>query len=495
MTELHGGTDRIALGPDIYVQAPGLVGSVELAERAVLGTRSGEEAATPTLVAALDRQDFAVLHSLEIAATPVVGVGPQANRGTDDRPLLSLEVPGVGAPGPTPDQIQVALLADEEGIVSWHYPQPGSMPNLVRFDVPADTVAVQELAPSDGTRGLVSIIGKKLLSVLVFPLIEAGAEYIGQKIAEWWENNNRPSGVRRFIGPADGTALTPIDGHGWSRLAEGRALLFVHGTFSSSHGGFGALDESAWGTLSSRYGSRVFSFDHPSLSVDPHANASTLLSFVPPGIQLDVDVVTHSRGGLVARALACAAPIDSSPIRVGMIIHVGAPNAGTALADVESHAKFVDRMSTLLNLAPDGPLSTVADILDGVLTVVKIIGCNAVGALPGLSAMDPRKDWLPELGQRQAQPYTGYAIGSDYEPKGGLLKLMRGADGVADRVFGMLPNDVVVPSHGVYEAAGAAGFPVPAERRIGFDRHESIWHCAYFGQSRTSDALLNWLGG
>lgn len=489
MTRLNGSTDRIVLGRDVVVRAPGLVGEVELLQPGLLGTRAGEEErATTALTSALDRQEFTTVHSLEISARPVAGPAASVNRGPDDRPLLTLEVPDAG-----PNQQQVVLLADEEGVVTWHFPQAGAAPNKVRFDVPADTVATSAQPAPSGERGLVSLIGKKLLSVLVFPVLEAGAQIVAQHLAKAWEDRNRKPALRRFAEPAHGATVTPLDGQSWERLKQGRALLFVHGTFSTSHGGFGALDADTWGKLSHRYDGRVFAYDHPSLSVDPLENVNALAGLVPPDVQLDVDVVTHSRGGLVARALACAGTDDSFPLRVRSIVHVGVPNAGTALANVESHGKLIDRISTLLNLAPDGPLSAVADVLDGVLTVVKIIGCNGIGELPGLSAMDPAKDWLTKLGRRETLPHTAYAIGSDYEPSGGVLRLVRVPDELADRVFGMLPNDLVVPASGVHDAGSAEGFPIPPDRRVAFDKNESIWHCAFFGQQKTHRAMLDWL--
>lgn len=469
MTDLNGSTDRIELAPNVYVLAPGLVGSVDLLEPTLLGTRSDEpDRATSALTDALSRQEFTTLHSLEVAATPMSGPVVAVNRGVDNRPLLSLEIPDLGT-----DQLQVVMLADEQGVVTWHFPQPTAVPNTVRFDIPADTVAVP--AAVDGqTRGLVSIIGKKLLSVLVFRALEAGAKVLARVLAEQWEAKNRPSRVRRFIGPEDIASVTDLNGAGWDQMRDGRALLFVHGTCSTSQGGFGALDPAVWAQLSARYGGRVFAFDHPTLSVDPLSNVETLTTLLPTGAPLKVDIVAHSRGGLVARALACAATDPSFPLQISRIVHVGVPNAGTELANVKRIGKFVDRISTMLNLAPDGPLSTIADILDGILTVVKIIGCNGIGELPGLSAMDPAAKWLPTLGARPAAPHISYAIGSDYEPSGGVLQLVRVPNTVTDLIFGLLPNDMVVPAVGVYDVSAATGFPIPAEQRVGFGSGEHV---------------------
>ncbi|HUO40203.1 MAG TPA: alpha/beta hydrolase, partial [Mycobacterium sp.] len=330
MTDLNGSTERIELAPDVFVRAPGLMGSVELLQPNLLGARAGEERATAALTSALERQQFTTVRSLEINAQPVMGPAAQANRGPDDRPMLTLEVPDIGR-----EQPQVVLLADEEGIVTWHFALPGTIPHTVRFDVPADTVATSTPARGGQERGLVSPTGKKRLSVLVFPALEAEVDVAAWHLAKNWEDSHRRPGLRRFAGPQDCASVTRLDGEAWNLLASGPALLFIHGTGSTSHGSFGTLDENTWGTLGHHYGGRVFAYDHPTLSVDPCANAETLATLIPPGIRLEVDIIAHSRGGLVSRAIACAGTESLFPVRVNKIVHVGVPNAGTALANVE----------------------------------------------------------------------------------------------------------------------------------------------------------------
>ena len=62
----------------------------------------------------------------------------------------------------------------------------------------------------------------------------------------------------------------------WKQLASGRALLLVHGTFSTAHGAFCGLERKDIEELNAAYGGRVFAFDHPSLSEDPARNAKEL---------------------------------------------------------------------------------------------------------------------------------------------------------------------------------------------------------------------------
>ncbi len=89
-----------------------------------------------------------------------------------------------------------------------------------------------------------------------------------------------------------------------------RILLFVHGTFSSTIGGYGGLAATPWGEEFMRAAranyDAVIGFDHPTLSDDPLENASDLLARLqkigwahPPRF----DVIAHSRGGLVVRSL------------------------------------------------------------------------------------------------------------------------------------------------------------------------------------------------
>ena len=98
----------------------------------------------------------------------------------------------------------------------------------------------------------------------------------------------------------------------WARLGEGRALVLVHGTFSTAHGAFGSLPRTTMTALHEAYGGRVVALDHHSVSVTPKENAELLAGLVPDGAALEVDLVTHSRGGLVGREIAgMSGPVPS----------------------------------------------------------------------------------------------------------------------------------------------------------------------------------------
>jgi hypothetical protein len=92
-------------------------------------------------------------------------------------------------------------------------------------------------------------------------------------------------------------------------------------------------------TLVERYEGRVLALDHPTLSVTPTENVQWLAKMIdglPAGRPLDLDVVAHSRRGLVGRVM-CERPSDAGldPRRLHLrtLVMVATPNAGTPLAD------------------------------------------------------------------------------------------------------------------------------------------------------------------
>ena len=487
MADLDGSGIPVDLGSGVTLVAPGLMGTAERAPEMLGGRADEPPPATPGLTDALSAAGLEQVHGVQIAATEVPAIGPDV-RGPHDEGLMLLQVPDLG-----PESPQVLLQVDEAGVATWHFPQPATAaaPGTLEFTMPRE-VATAPIEGASDDRGLAAMIGRKLLSVLVFPALEAGVGLLARVLAEKYEKSSRPYRLRTF---APGETRTAGAGNladrGWDGI-NGRTLLFVHGTFATSHGTFSGLSDDVIGGLWHAYDGRVLAFDHPSLHVTPQQNAAELMAMIPPERRLEVDIVSHSRGGLVARALADAAAAPDSPLRVRSTVFVAAPNGGTPLAD-DAHIKaFIDRMTTMLNLIPDGPLSLPADILGGVLDVVKILAAGAVEGLPGLRAMDPTDPGLKTLGADAAPDIARYAIDVEFEPTGSLLSLVRVKDAAVDLVFGQRANDMVVPTDGAAGASGLPGFPIPTEQRLAFGRSDTVWHCAFFSQQRTTDHLRRW---
>jgi hypothetical protein len=506
MAQLTGSVQTIQLGEGYSVRAPGLRGSAELKRPHSVADRARSRAVedgTAALDAAFANTRVTEVRQIEIELqAPVAGGAAPALRSSDNRQdLLEVAVPDLG-----PDVGQLVLCCDETGVLTWHLPvdtgqavQPPATRGaggVKRFLIPANRLAPTASA-TGAQRSLIGLLGRKLLKVLVYPVTDPIIGAIGEFFAERWETRNRPYGLRDFsptnYRDPNGPPLTAAD---WARLAQGRALLFIHGTFSTAHGAFTQLPDAVFAELHARYDGRVFAFNHFTLSQDPRRNIEWLLAQLPPQA-LELDIVCHSRGGLVARALAehpAAFGFDVARVKVRRTVFVGVPNDGTLLADPEHMVKMLDRLTTALNLFPTGP---VTETLEAIITAVKVIGHGALKGLGGLASMRPDGEFLASLNQGGA-PGPGYfAIGADYEPTDhGLKALITGstlADAVLDRVFQDVRNDLVVPEPGVFGENGNAAFPIPTSRVMQVPADQGVIHTTLFGYAPTSARLLEWL--
>lgn len=80
-------------------------------------------------------------------------------------------------------------------------------------------------------------------------------------------------------------------------------LLLIHGTISSSIDAFSQLNDSdAWEKIMNTYDDNVMAFDHYTLTKSPLQNALEFLEACPEKCSLDI--MSHSRGGLIADVLA-----------------------------------------------------------------------------------------------------------------------------------------------------------------------------------------------
>jgi len=516
MEPLTGGAERVSLGGNVSLIAPGLRGNARLLSGAVGDVRAAEES-SDLLDEALARADMRGLRTIEIRAAQVPTPPAAELRDSRGDDALMLEVPDLGE-----DAEQVVLSVDEAGAMTWHF--------ATDVHTVDDVDDVPERAPAGGTgtlrgaqtrrfvinrrvpqtdehdvgthRALFGALGRKLLKVLVFPVSDALLHKPARVLAERWEANNRTYGLRRFTPDnyrlptstpteREALALTRDDAHA---LTAGRALMFVHGTFSTAHGAFHGMPPELMQELHQRYDGRVFAFNHFSLSHDPVENVrqfNTLLQQVLPSGALDVDIVAHSRGGLVARTLADggdAFGLDTSRITVHRAVFAGVPNQGTPLAKPAHMIEMIDRLTTGLNVVPAGG---VADLLEGLLIAVKIIGHGALKALAGLRSMDPDGDFLKTL-NRPGRRHDGFlAIAADYEPTDSGLKSLvgRAADSVLDRIFEQAGNDLVVPERGVYEVNGCDSFPIADERRLRLPSSAT----SMFGHPEVTARLRDWL--
>jgi pimeloyl-ACP methyl ester carboxylesterase len=397
---------------------------------------------------------------------------------------------------------QLVMSTDEVGVVGWHFAEELSPDHVTSRSLSANVstfrIPMRTVEPADGdtpaSRGVVGMVGKKLLKVLVFPLMDPVFGAVGEHFASRFETARRPYGLRSFTPDDYRTEKgAPVDAETWRRLASGRSLLFVHGTFSRAHHAFHAIPPDMMRDLHRIYEGRVFAFDHKTLSDDPKANVTWLLEQLPDGVELNVDIVCHSRGGLVSRVLAERGDEltrTGCRIHVGRVIFVASPNAGTALAHAKHIGEFLERYTNLLNFLEVLPDNGVTDVLDGIITVAKQAAVGAFAGLVGLRAMEPGGAFEKWLAESTPNATRYYAIASDFNPTGPGLR-ERFMNGLMDKVFEGVPNDLVVPTASVYEGGVAPLFPI--SERLVLQGVEGVGHSGYFAAPGVQRRIFSWL--
>jgi pimeloyl-ACP methyl ester carboxylesterase len=327
--------------------------------------------------------------------------------------------------------------------------------------------------------------------------------------------------LRHPLVPPEGNLSVgePLSPTNWHQLAEGPTLLFIHGIFSSCESGFAGIgdDNTTWPELRKRYGNRIIGFDHPTASVDPAANAAWFLGQIP-NVDLKLDIVCHSRGGLVARSIADQAPrwgqAKGQTLSVDRIVFAATPNGGSQITVADHWVALINRISSVFTLPAKvlpAPADVISEILVGLLEILKIVGVGVALDLPGLEAMCPDSTFLQNLGRAASVPPPAYyAASADFEPGPVLANLFNHLDDegrvVDTEIFDHVHNDIAVPTDGVWNPANpnglasspaadaVPGFPIddPA-RRLNIGPGSVYWHCDYFGDPAMRAALLAWL--
>lgn len=483
----------------VTVTAHGLSGEVRV-HLPFDGTLRGAEDTRPAFVEALAATGFVEQLTVEIAdPADHPAYAPAGTRGAPAGPSeLAVTVPGPGE-----DFGQVLLACDEDGVLTWHFPEDVPPAETAQRAAEPRTyrIRTRAISPEDGgKRGVMGALGKKLLKVLAFRLVDRALGAVGDFFVSAWERKHRPHYLRPFgpdsyrQGPA--APLSPAE---LAALGGGPALAFIHGTASQGHKAFGALPRDLMQLLSERYGGRVLAFEHPTLSVTPLDNvtwlAGLLAEQLPAGRGLEVDVVAHSRGGLVARVLcerAAEAGLDPGRLKVCRAVLVATPNSGTPLADRKHLNAFIDTLTNLLEFFPDNPATDTLEIL---LTLLKQVAVGAMGGLDGLMSMNPQGAFLRDVLNRPGAASTAAyrALAANYEPPPGAAIGRYARDHLTDLVFTLQANDLVVPTAGVYAANGAGSFPIADP--VVFAAGEGVDHSGFWTRPVTREALGAWLTG
>lgn len=474
---------------NLLLSTPGLQGQAIDHLPGSTGMRAAEQTTT-AFETALQNERVEPQETVEILDTQEVDVGVTGTRSTTyGEPALTVEAPDAGA-----SWGQFLLYTDESGVTTWNFPLDVNEQIDTTRGAQTRTYVVRRYVAQPeaeaGTRGIIGSIGKKILKVLAFPLVDPIIGEVTDYFVSRWEKQKRPYRFRPFAPDnyqqADVSSLSDAD---WATLSGGRALLMIHGTNSRAHVAFNALPQAYVQALHNTYQGRVFAFDHFTLSEDPRQNVEWFFSHVPDGAHLDVDIICHSRGGLVARTLGeqqSAFSLGNRSLSINKVVFVAVPNAGTILSDSRYMGDFIDSYTNLLNFFPD---NGVMEALEGIITVAKQLAVGALEGLDGLQSMLPGGTFLKGLnvGERGTQRY--YALASNYEPQIPGLKVYA-VDRLLDKIF-KEQNDLVVPTTGVYTKNGSGFFPI--EDCIIYKDEDGIPHTGFFGQPKVQSQIMSWL--
>jgi hypothetical protein len=416
------------------------------------------------------------------------------------------------APPKSGPAVQVVFYQDESGGVSWHFPDGflsrGSCGRAMKasgdvgatFTIRARTAAARaalaESEPSERLRGPITKLFRKIFKVLLVPL-EKLAEPLVEAIVGKVERKYRQELVRGVT--ADDYRLPVKEAFTrFSDIDDKRALLIVHGILSTTHGMLTGLPREAMEALIKRYEGRVIAFDQLSLVHSPEDNARFFLETLRaarPAARFPLDILCHSRGGIVARTLVERGRelVPEHTCSFGSVYFVAAPNAGSPLGDADHIVDMIDVFTNLLTALPDGPATYSLEVI---LAIVKLAAYSLETELPGLAGMstEPKGYIAKVLNKNPAFDETiRYAAATaNYEPVSGKSSLINGtfADGLMDRVFGTA-NDLVVPTEGVFAANGYRAFPI--QKRLVYGPQDGVWHTDFFGHPRTLRAIFEHL--
>lgn len=478
----------------LTITSPGYSGTIESVMPNDIRAVTDDTVELPSeVVEALDRTadlDHRAQSGAIVTITDRDGSSGQGLRRVDDQGGIQIH-----APEPPDGQGQVLISTDGHGLVRWHFAKPpteaaglrgGLGGRVYEIDAPVAGLAAGPAAD----RGLIGAAAKVAFKVVVFPIADKLLGPAARFVAEEWEKAHRPYRLRSFL-PEDytqplGKEITADDIRG---MQGKRALLMIHGIMSQSHTGMGRITPGTMDALAKMYERRIIAFDHFTLSHTPKRNLDELIHRLPDDTDLELDVICHSRGGLIARELAEGTPdLGSRKIKVRRVIFAATPNAGTLLADADHMGDLVDKFTNLVTLFPT---PGAVDIVETIITVVKHIAVGAFDGLQGLTCMVPGGAYLTELNKKSAKCASEYfAVAANYEPLAGASLTFQARDFLIDRLFNAA-NDLIVPQEGVYDENGDGSFPIA--QPLVFDETKGIQHSTILTAPEFDQNVRQWL--
>ncbi len=379
-----------------------------------------------------------------------------------------------------------------------------------------ELVLPDELVSEEQDRSLVKKVGIKLFKVFSKKNIKPAIRELALKL----ENKQLIYDGTSFEKVGAGILLTCSGNFKLTKAetidASIKHLLLLHGTGSSSSGSFIDLQDSKeWPNLVDTYGSgHILAFQHRTLTCSPLENALELLKALPSGIELDL--LTHSRGGLVAEVLArfCTDSkgvrgFDSDEreilkdaqrfsdlkvideidlifktknIKINNVVRVACPANGTTLASSRLNF-FLNVTFNLIGLAL-GQLGNPIYIAFKEFLMASVENKDDTEVLPGLEAMNPQSPFIKTLNN----PGSTLHVTSHLFVVGGSSELSlkwKSLIVLTGKFFFRNQNDLVVDT----ESMKWGALREEGKASVYIEKSGQIDHIKYFSTPNTSNAI------
>ena len=357
-------------------------------------------------------------------------------------------------------------------------------------------------------RGLKEI-GIKLISL--FKSNDKLADIVAENIGIDFDNRIMPEpGLFKLGKDLQGQAFQPTN------RQDQHFLLLIHGTASSTEGSFGELrtenSGKTWNTIKTQYHDIVLALEHRTVSVSPIQNAIDALNALPAHCSLDI--VSHSRGGIVADILARCDKRNDQPgftqqelakmnkedkhsqalmeeinalikvkaITVNKVVRVACPAQGTTLLS-ERLDHFLNGLLRAIGLAFGGKINPFYQLVRAF--IVDVIKAKATpNVMPGLNAMIPNSPFQQVINNPHVLVKSHLAVIEGNSEFGGNIK--QSILVIFSNLFYRAANDFVVNTSSMrYGARREHGY------HLFLSQDNQTSHFNYFKNKNSKDALID----
>jgi hypothetical protein len=386
-----------------------------------------------------------------------------------------------------PDKTRtLTLIEDEDGVLFW---EDGAV-------LPMAATGQKRGIPRSARRG--NVVDQLIIEPPEPNQIGEALEWVDGKLT-------KNQGFREW----NGSALNQPRANSTPDKRVPRILVVIHGTFSECDAIFKQLSApdnvAGRNFLASAYShyDQILAFDHPTLSVSPMLNALKIARRFND-CKADIDIICHSRGGLVTRWWLEAFDRGSGRRRA---VLVGSPLAGTSLASPRRLRHVLSWFSNISRALGGGaaavssliPFMTVVACLARFTAMVTSIGSNApvldaaISMIPGLSAMSLTSNnrELSELNAGKRTKTDYFVVKSHFLPDSVGWKFWECFTDPKRAATLLFPGetDLVVDSDCMNTFCNG----VSPQSIYDFGGTSTVFHTNYFSHRETCENIAKWL--